>query len=104
AADRHDRGVGANDESVARPRDQRPLETKPREARLARGELGPVQQERAGHDLARPDVEPHSRPRAERARRVLQELERSVDEQRRYESAGQADDVTTGDRGPLEAL
>src|SRR4030095_4620689 len=51
APDRHDRGVGAHDEPLAGPGDQRPLEAKPREARLAGRELGPVPQEWPGHAL-----------------------------------------------------
>src|SRR6267142_1571962 len=104
AADRHDRRVGADDEPVAGPRDQRPLETKPREARLTGRELGPVQQQRAGHDLARSDVEPHPRARPEGAWRILQELKRSVYKVRGHERAGQSVYVTAGDRGPLETL
>ena len=104
AADGHDRRVGAHDEPVTGPRDQRRFETKPREGRLARRELGPVEQERARHDLARPDVEPHTRARSDRPWGVLQELEGPVDEERRDERAGKPDDVAAGDRGPLEPL
>jgi hypothetical protein len=52
ATDRHHRRVGADDEPIARQRDERSLEAEAHQRRVAGLELLAIEQEHAGHDLA----------------------------------------------------
>ena len=82
APDGDDRRVGAHDEPVAGQRDQRGLEPEARVAGFAGLELGAVHRQHAGHHLLGAGVEADAVAGLDRPRRVLQQLERPVQEQR----------------------
>ena len=104
AADGDDGRVGADDEAIAGQRDQRRLQTDACEGTLAGGELGVLEQQHAGHDLARADVEAHAVAVLERPRRIGEQLEQAIHQDRRNQRAGETDHVAALDRGTLQAL
>ena len=103
-ADGDDGRVGANDEPIARHRHHWLLQPYPHDSALTRGQLGAIQQQDAGHDLGGPGVEAHPVARLERPRRLLEELQRAVDEGGGHQGAGQPQHVAALDRGPLQRL
>ena len=104
AADGHHGRVRADDEAVARERDERGLEPESREGRPPGRQLLRLQQEHARHDLARPGVQADAIARLQRAGRVGQQLERAVHQPGRHQGAGEAQHVPALDGGALDAL
>ena len=85
AADGDDRRVGAHHEAIAGQHDQRRLEPEAGVAGLAGRDLGAPHRQHAGHHLLGAGMEADAVARLDRARRVLQQLERAVQRERRPE-------------------
>ena len=104
AADGDDGRVGADHEAIAWQRDDRGLQPEPATGGLAGLELLAIDQEHSRHHLLGAHMKAHPVALLERPRRVLQELERGIGEDRRQEPARRRDDVPALDGRPFHRL